>query len=546
VFRSSVRPAASGSRSGARRRPRRLLATGLCALALLATACGGDSDVSPASQGTPKAGGELTITLPGDLINFDPARSSYENVTDGSRMSALYDVLLWTDPATGSVRPQMAESMASNDSKGENWTLRLRPNIKFSDGTALDAEAVRFNWQRHLELTPPTNFAGSVAQIKTMAVSKTDPLQLDITLKEANANFDRTVSKNLNFIGSPTAIKAGGQDGLTKAPVGAGPFMLESYTKGQSLVLKRNDKYWQADKGLPYLDRVTFLPDIDIQRAIADTDKGKYDMTVTVDPFGLATAKDKGLGTQEINLNGGSMVLFNTTTPPFNNRDARLALAYALSGTEINDQVYGGKGKPARGLFNALSPLANIQLAAPENNPQKAAELFDKVTQNGTKKLEFTYIVPSSPLTEQVARLMQSKLSAYRGVTMNIKSVSIADYIMTVRPQQPTWQAAVGTQWIDDPEPAIYDLLRSSSQRNNSGIKNAEMDAALETARKTTDPEARRDAYTKVQRLLNQEMPFWVYQEAVCAAVFRSKVTGVQLYNDGLILWDRIGLRKGK
>ncbi|NUU21193.1 MAG: hypothetical protein HOV68_06710 [Streptomycetaceae bacterium] len=139
---------------------------------------------------------------------------------------------------------------------------------------------------------------------------------------------------------------------------------------------------------------------------------------------------------------------------------------------------------------------------------------------------------------------MQQKLSAYRGVSMKIQEVDIPTYIRTVRKGNSTWAAAVGQQWIDDPEPGIYDMLSSSSYSNTSGYGNPEVDAALNDARRTTDPEARRDAYTRVQVRLNQDVPFWVYQEAIAAALYTSDVTGLQLFNDGLVHWDQIGVRK--
>ncbi|MGA4544181.1 hypothetical protein ACPA54_29750 [Uniformispora flossi] len=63
-------------------------------------------------------------------------------------------------------------------------------------------------------------------------------------------------------------------------------------------------------------------------------------------------------------------------------------------------------------------------------------------------------------------------------------------------------------------------------------------------ARRTTDLEARREAYTRVQIQLNQDLPFWVYQEAVNAVVFDPRVTGIQTVGDGVVLFDRIGFRR--
>lgn len=524
-----------------------MLAAGVCVLSLMLCSCGGDSKGDSGAVGTPRRGGELRMGLPADVISFDPLTSRYDNVSDGSRLAALYDVLLWTNPVTGSVYPQMAESMIA-DETDLNWELRLRPGIVFSDGTPLDAAAVRFNWDRTLQagIARESSSTPSVKQIAKMSVDPADPLVLDIRLNDRNANFDRSVAKSLNFIASPTAIKQAGPEGLSAQPVGAGPFVVESYAKGQPLVLRRNERYWQADKGLPYLDKVTFVTESDVQKTIPKIKDGDLDMTVTVYAADLGSAQAADLEVDRLYLNGGGMIQFNTKAAPFKDRDARLAVAYALDGAEINEQVYHGKGVEARGLFSESSPLANIQVSAPQTNAQKATELFAKVTKNGTKTLEFSYTGTGSPLSEQTAHLIQKRLNAFPGVRMTINTVSIADYLAQVRPGQATWQTTVGQYWIDDPEPLLYDLLYSGSTRNMTGISSREIDNALTLARRTTDPTARRDAYTRVQLALNHEMPFWVYQEALAAAIFRSRVTGLQLFNDGLVLWDRIGLRQGE
>ncbi|MGR7002609.1 ABC transporter substrate-binding protein [Yinghuangia aomiensis] len=235
----------------------------------------------------------------------------------------------------------------------------------------------------------------------------------------------------------------------------------------------------------------------------------------------------------------------STTSRPFTDVRARQAVAYALSGTEINDKFYNGAGTPAKGIFGSASPLANNQLSTPENNADKAKELFDQVTKNGTKPLQFTYITPAAPTTVDVARFIQQKLSAYRGVE------DPAGGHRHLHPHGPQGRRRLDRggrkrQWIDDPEPGIYDLLHGGPAAfgNSAGYDNPEVNKALEAARSTTDTADRRDAYTRVQTQLNEDVPFWVYQEAVSAALFTPKVTGLQLFNDGLVRWELIGLHK--
>ena len=84
--------------------------------------------------------------------------------SDGPSSFAVFGLLVYSDPADGQVKPQMADSLTSTD--GVVWNLKLRPDVKFSDGTAYDAAAVKFNWAR---LQDPANKASRATQANTMA-----------------------------------------------------------------------------------------------------------------------------------------------------------------------------------------------------------------------------------------------------------------------------------------------------------------------------------------------------------------------------------------
>jgi peptide/nickel transport system substrate-binding protein len=510
-------------------------------MATVLAGCADDDKSTPSAAGTPKQGGSLTMSLPGDSTSLDPYSTSFVNVADGSRMSALYDSLVYADPLTGSVRPQIAESLSISGAKSDTWQLKVRPGVKFSDGTPFDAEAVRFNWDRHKD--EKVRSFQRTAAMNLAALTVVDPLTLDIKLISENANFDHLVARTLAFIASPTALKAN-PGGIGDKPVGAGPFKLERWERGVKQTFVRNPDYWQKDKGLPHLDKLTINVDTNVDHSIQEVEKGGIDLTVAVDPLAAAQAEDKKLGVQRISLNGGQMIIFNTLVAPFKDLQARRAVVYALSGKEINDKFFAGEGTPAKGIFAAASPVANIQLAASEDDKDRAKQLFENVTAGGTKKLKFTYLVPQAPASIRVAEYMKSVLNSYPGVEMEVKVVDIATYVTTVRAGNENWAVALNQNWIDDPEPGIYDFLHTGSFQNNSNYSNAGVDAALEEARKTTDPIKRRDAYTRVQLQVNKDMPYWVYQEALAAAVYGPDITGIQLVNDGVVLWDRIGTTK--
>lgn len=472
---------------------------------------------------------------------MDPLTTNTYGAADGNRLAAVYDMLVRSDPATGTVTPHIADSLSPADG-GRTWTLRLRPGIRFTDGTPYDAEAVRFNWERHRD---PTNRSLQLAATGDIASLRVvDSLTLQVRLRQPNNNFDRAVARHLGFIVSPAAIRKD-PVGIGRAPVGAGPFILSEWTADRQ-VFVRNPNYWQASRGLPRHDSLTLVVDADPAHAADETARGRLDASVLFRADARSYAAQGKLDTEQIRLDGGSMLIFNTAAAPFNNAEVRKATALALSSAQINQRFFRGEGIPARGVFSGGSPVANPQLAMTENQPDQARALFARVTAGGTKPLRFVMVVPQVPLTVAIGEYIRDTLNAYPGVEMQLQTVDAEDFITTVRKDDWGWGAALGEQWFSDPEPGLYNFLHSTSTANLSGYRNPTVDKSLDAARTAVTPDTRRDAYTRVQVELNRDIPVWVFQEAIAVAVSTPTLGRVRLCNDGIIQWDRVGETVGK
>ncbi|WP_346012186.1 ABC transporter substrate-binding protein [Streptomyces sp. SID3343] len=521
-------------------RVRRRLSLGLAlaAATLVATVgCGLGSSESNSSAKGPRHGGSLTILLPGEERGLDPFTASYSNVADGNRLSALYDVLVWTDPTTGGVHPKLAESLVS-DQSAKVWTLTLREGVKFSDGSLLDAATVKANWEAHRN-PEVRSLVGGV--LRDVVLTEVAPLQLRIELPSSNANFDHTVARNLSFVAPKRLVATpDGRFELKHAPIGAGPYKLKEWLPGRELRLERNPDYWQKDR--PYLDEVVFRVDKDVEGANKAIQAKKADLTITTDAQNIAAAREMGLVGEDSRLNGGLMVAFNTRKPPFQDPAARRAVVLGLSGAEIDRRYFGGRGNSAQGIFDSRSPLANINLSAPENRPEEARALFAKLTNDGKKPFVFRYLVPDSPKPRQVAEYIRQTLEQYPAVTVIVEVADMASLV--TRASGNDFDSTVFQLWADDVEPTIYQFLHSKGGLSNvTGYANDIVDAALEDGRRYTDAASRRDAYTRLQNQVNRDLPYWVYSEAVSASVHRPDLIGIQLFNDGLIHFDAIGLR---
>lgn len=503
---------------------------------VLATGCAA-ADRGP-SPGASQAGaaGELTFAVTQDAASLDPAATYTFGAADGNRLAAVYDLLVWSDPATGTVRPQIADSLTPGDG-GRTWTLRVRPGVRFTDGTDFDAEAVRFNWERHRDPSNRSLQLAATTDIATLEV--TEPLTLVVRLARPNANFDRIVAGQLGYIGSPTAIRAD-PAGVGRSPVGAGPYKLAEWAPGKHQVFVRNATYWQKDQGLPRFERITMPVDQDPAHIVDEIARKRVDAFMTFDPTAATEAADRKLAVQTIALHGGAMLAFNTAAAPFDDVRVRRAVALALDTRDIDTRFFQGRGTPARSIFAGSSQIASVQLTMPQNDPEEARNLFAQVTRSGTRPLAFVLLVPQSPTSVKVAEHIRDTLNAYPGVAAQVQVTDVPSFIQSVRKDAWTWSAALTQQWLADPEPGLYDFLVSTSAANVTGYRNAAVDKALNEARMATDQDRRRQAYTTVQAELNKDVPFWTYQESVAAAVHRPQVRGVQIANDGVLLWDRL------
>ena len=168
-------------------------------------------------------------------------------------IGAIYDRLVEWNPVTKKYDMKTAESLVPN-ADNTVWTLKVKPNIKFADGTAYDAAAVKINYDR--QKTKNTNVRGLLTTVTDVSV--VDPLTVKFTLSEPWGGFPIIFNNVVGNIISPTAITALGDDGLKFNPVnaGAGPFQIESFKPGESITLKKNPTYWDSPV---YLDSIKFV-----------------------------------------------------------------------------------------------------------------------------------------------------------------------------------------------------------------------------------------------------------------------------------------------
>ncbi len=396
------------------RKGTRLVAAMVTLLALLAASL----VAQPAGA---QSGGQRTLKLPYDLaafggIRFDPTTAP--SPADWYVQQWIYDSLLRQN-ADGSYSPGLAKSATVVDP--QTIVIELRPNLKFSDGTPVDGEAVKFSIER-------TKAAGNVGAVRA-ELNEVESITVDsptkVTIKLATpvaGQFYNLLANGETYIVSPTAAQSGTT--LDEKPVGAGPFMLESFSPESSAVFVRNKNF--VDNKKVKIDRIELVQ-------VAQDPSGQSTVNALLDDIVDVNNQSLSL-TQVPPLEQGGLTIDSVSSdssysfgaicknqPPFDNPKVRQALNYATDRDEINQVVYEGSSEPMQAHWTQGHELFSPKLDGYyERNVKKAKKLLKEA---GVENLEFDMFSNTTPDTERMGELLKQQW-AEAGITVNLKSVT--------------------------------------------------------------------------------------------------------------------------
>lgn len=447
-------------------RPRTLfrLAALAAAAALALSGCGAGGSAS--TPGTLKWG----FNLP---TSWDPVTSSTGN--DINTISLVYASLTQLDP-TGNAIPSLAESWKYN-ADGTAVTLTLRPGLTFTDGTALNADAVRQSLLRGK--TQQNSLLKD--QLSTIADITTSG-DRDVTLKLAAPDYQvpNLLAGKTGEIVSPAAFTKDAA-ALPTNPVGAGPFKFESFVPESKAVLVKNPGYWDAAN--IKIDRLELSTGTDPSSVIAAVQTGALDVA-TITGAQVAQAKAAGLDVDVIDTLGVNQVDVHSGLAPLTDRKIVDALKYAIDRQAIINVVNAGVGDVAYQPFPkgyvAYNPALDGVFAY---DPAKArAMLAAAGVTPGSLKLTVTV----NSVAQSTAELVQQQLQAV-GVTATIK---------VVPPGSSTWQQEVylgrkaqfaldGTVGRESPVQNLGVVYGPTGLMNTSKVATPEFLADLAAVRQT-------------------------------------------------------------
>jgi peptide/nickel transport system substrate-binding protein len=487
-------------------RRRRGTATLLLAVAVAAATVAVPVAAGAAKQ--QKAGGDVVWGLDAETPEGWCLPSSQLAASGIIVANAIYDTLV-TINSKGKYVPYLAESVTPNATY-DQWTIKLRPGVKFHDGSALDADVVKLNLDSYRGLNPKINarlnsfvFA-NVADVKVV-----DPLTLSVTTKTPWPAFPA-----LLFNGGRAGIAARAQldDPSTCATnlIGTGPFERKEWRVNDSMIVTRNPDYWRD--GYPLLDEITFRPVPDSNVRMTQFEGGQLDVMHTSSSEVIAQLRDlakSGKASLYESDRGAevSYLMLNSSKPPFDDILARKAVQYARNTAEINQIRNRGIPELASGPFGPGSMGYLQDSGQPGPNLKKARKLVAEYEAKHGTKPDYTYTSVNTPDNVAIAELVKEQ-AAKVGITVNIEQVDQATLInkalagdfqgMGFRNHGGGDPDAQGVWW------------KTGSPINFGRIKDPEIDRLLDAGRIETDPAKRTAIYEDLtRRFADQAWNLW-------------------------------------
>lgn len=484
-------------------------------------------------------GGELTMAVEADPSTLDPHVNS--NTRDSVFFHALFDRLIERDPE-GNLYPGLATEWSVADDN-VTWTLALRDDVTFQDGTPFNAEAVVFNLERIVN--PDTKSEYAVFQLGPYESSRAvDEYTVEIVMSEPYGPLPVSLATYALSMVSPTAAEAAG-DAFGQNPVGSGPFTFVEWVPQSQVVIERNPDYaWASEihpvSGPAPLSRITFRPIVEPATRGAALLAGEVDVAVLAAVDFTALEGDPNFRQETILTEGypPAGLFVNTQRPPTDDVLVRQALAFGVDRDEVNAVVYEGASGPADSVVSTFAWAYDPDTALYNYDPERAAQLLDEagwtmgdsgVRQKDGQDLTIVHLALTS--VRQVAEIVQAQLSEL-GVTVELL---VQDNPAQQQSAQQGQHNLVWTQWSGvDPADLrkVYGSENIGDGWNFAHYDNPELDAMFLEGAALNEVPARKEVYDRVTMLLMEDATFIPLNNRTVFMGVRANVRGTDVIDE--------------
>lgn len=514
-----------------------------CALPWLA-ACRRNSTVTTETSRAegPRPGGQVVVALSADVSTLNEYQSAAE-ASEYMVIDMLFPTLMTEQPDYELHPPSFAPRLATSwefSQDNRTLTFHLRPDARWSDGTAVTAEDVRFTFQ--VQKDPRVGSPGLELKDFIDDVTVIDPLTARFHFSRVypyqlmDANDGHIIPRHT---WGAVPFERWRDTDFEPSMVTSGPFRLASHVRQQSLTLERDPAYWGSPR--PYLDRVAFRVIPETTGQLAQLLAGDVNLVLMVPPRDAERLRSHpDIELVEFPSRAWGFVAWNNRNPLFADRRVRRALTMGINRKSIVDTVYYGFGRLCNGPVLSSMWAYNHNLPVLPYDPQRAAAVLaevgwrdtngDGVLDRNGRPFAFDLLYPTTnALRRDIAVLIQSDL-ARLGIT--------------VRPTPSEYAALMARQEVGDygaslaawEEATKVDLTTTwatpSASQGTSNIvfySNPEVDRLIAATREEPDTTRAKVIFDRLQELIVDDQPVTFLYESTQLVGISRKVRGADI-----------------
>ena len=407
----------------------------------------------------------------------------------------MYDTLTEWEFDTLKAKPGLAESWSFTDPT--TFVINIRPGVTFHDGTPLDAEAVKFNFERN-KTDPKSNIKADLATMASVAV--TGPMQVTLKLNTPDFAMPGILSDRAGMMVSPTAVKANG-GAVNRTPVGAGAYAFVSWADGERIIVKRNEKYWKKDR--PYPDGIEFAIIPELTTGVRSVTAGQNDLIYQLPP------RQKVVVERSNNLkvvNGPTLYVFqiflNWAKPPFDDIRVRKAFNLAIDREAFVKAALAGLAEPAyMNLPKSHWAYDKSVAELTPYDPDKARKLLAEASFKEGTTIEILGYPDQDSVQRQEILIEQFRKA---GIGIRFLNAPVAESSAAFFGAEKRGSGLLAA-WTGRPDPSLtYSLMFTKEAYYNAGRAPVppELEAAIKESRASEDPAVRSKSFAIVQRLV--------------------------------------------
>ncbi|MFD4181688.1 ABC transporter substrate-binding protein [Rhodococcus sp. NPDC058514] len=508
------------------------------------SASGTGGDATPVDSGerctAERVGGTISMGEYFMLPTFAPGQGGF-GARGGGQSAAVFDRLMRWDPVTNDYTPKMAESMTADESSTA-WTLKLRPNVKFSNGDPVTAEAVKFSVELHRD---PALRSSALQDVKSITgIEVVDPTTVKFTLDGPWTTFPYVLAGPAGEVVNPAVYQSMPADQYALNPVGAGAgaYTVKRNAPGEELLLEPNPNYY----GGPVCASLRFVMVPGAQATYDALTTGELQTAFLREAPIIAKAKQDGTKGYSELANSGKILVLNNGNGGYTGiaTDVRVrkAIAAAVDPDLVDQRINGGTGDPGSTLLSEKSTLFD-GTAGPQYDPEQAKKLVAEVKAEKGWDGSLKMLMASTPEGTEQGIVLKALLDAV-GFDVKISNVPVAQ--VTAQTFQGDFEVGTGGMVLRDSQPyaALANFLGTGGSTNMTGFGNPELDTTVAKLKAATSLDEQKQIMGEVQAILNEHQPIISYGSVEEFVAVSPTVKGVVPTLNAVMFFDGAYLEK--